>query len=243
MQCASHLSALMVLRSGSKEFQWKSRYYISSNNYLKTRLFQSHGSRDLRIRRRLVGPVIRSARGHQKAKPRIRAKSTSKVAKLDPKIGSRRTSNRAKTIFSNFQTHQTVVFLPHQPAKVTRTTSIMEPSLIEPTSVTICPTQVHRSQHNCSLKCQINLGTLVGGNTHENARDHTDDLDSWWRRWRPEEMPNHQVSAKPKPFRGFCLLQRKGWNTKQRKKSVVTKRTLLTQQGETWCDHTLRQTP
>ena len=35
----------------------------------------------------------------------------------------------------NYQIHQAAVFMPHQPPKVTRTTSIMEQSLIESTSV------------------------------------------------------------------------------------------------------------
>ena len=39
---------------------------------------------------------------------------------------------------------RTAVLLPHQPTKVMRTTSIMEPSLIELTSVTKCPKQVHQ---------------------------------------------------------------------------------------------------
>ena len=66
----------------------------------------------------------------------------------------------------NYQIHQTAVVMRHQPTKVTRTTSIMEPSLIEPTNVTNCPKQLHQPQHNHGptdhvLK-QINHGKVIG---------------------------------------------------------------------------------
>ena len=43
----------------------------------------------------------------------------------------------------NCQIHQTTVVMPHRPTKVTRTTSVMEPSLIEPTNVTKSPIRAH----------------------------------------------------------------------------------------------------
>ena len=49
---------------------------------------------------------------------------------------------------ANCHIHPTAVFVPHQPTKVARTTSIMEPLLIEPTNVTNCPGQVHQPQHD-----------------------------------------------------------------------------------------------
>ena len=39
----------------------------------------------------------------------------------------------------NYQIHQTAVVMLHQPTHVTRTTSIMDPSLTEPTNVTVAP--------------------------------------------------------------------------------------------------------
>ena len=61
--------------------------------------------------------------------------------------------------FANYQNHQTTVKMLHQPTKVTKTTSIMEPSLIEPISVT-----VHRSRHNHGRMDQHKRGkvSLVG---------------------------------------------------------------------------------
>ena len=71
--------------------------------------------------------------------------------------------------FANYQNHQTTVKMLHQPTKVTKTTSIMEPSLIEPTSVT-----VHRSRHNHGRmdrhKRGIVVGKTTGGNPLKNRR-------------------------------------------------------------------------
>ena len=81
---------------------------------------------------------------------------------------------------ANCQIHQTAVSMPHQPTKVTRTTSIREPSLIEPTNVTTCPKQVHQLQHNRGwtdhgLK-QIRHGKVIGnilvGNIHKTCGTH-----------------------------------------------------------------------
>ena len=65
---------------------------------------------------------------------------------MEPKIGSSRTSNLAKTLLwritvelsedITLANYQTEVILPHQPTQRTRTTSIMDPSLIESTSET-----------------------------------------------------------------------------------------------------------
>ena len=62
----------------------------------------------------------------------------------------------------NCQIGQTAVFMPYHPTKVMMTTSIVEPSLIEPTCVTKCPEQVHHSQHNHGRKDQFDHGKVVG---------------------------------------------------------------------------------
>ena len=99
----------------------------------------------------------------RKQKPRICAESTSMVAKLEPKIGSCRISNGRKDFtMANYQIHQTAVFYAHQRTKVRTTSSIREPSLIEPTIVTNGPKQVRRPQHKRGLKCQINHGKVIG---------------------------------------------------------------------------------
>ena len=81
---------------------------------------------------------------------------------------------------ADLQIHQTAVSMPHQPTKVTRTTSIREPSLIEPTNVTKCPKQVHQLQHNRGwsdhgLK-QIRHGKIIGNilveNIHKTCGTH-----------------------------------------------------------------------
>ena len=46
--------------------------------------------------------------------------------------------------FVNYQTQRQANLL-HQPATVAQTTSIMEPSLIEPISVPICSKQIHQT--------------------------------------------------------------------------------------------------
>ena len=50
----------------------------------------------------------------------------------------------------------------HQPATVTQTTQIMEPSWIETITVNTCPEHVHQSQHNHGLVNQASHGTVVG---------------------------------------------------------------------------------
>ena len=79
---------------------------------------------------------------------------------------------------ANHQIHQTAVFMHHQPTTLTRTSSIMEPSSIDPTSVTNCLKPVHHSYRNRGLKCQTNLGKFVGGNTHI-SENQTEYHDSW----------------------------------------------------------------
>ena len=43
----------------------------------------------------------------------------------------------------------------------------MEPSWIETIRVTNWSRQVHQTQRKCGLKCQTNLGKVVGGKTHK----------------------------------------------------------------------------
>ena len=93
-----------------------------------------------------------------------------KSCKVGPKIGSCRTSNLARTLLlRTTRITRTTVKMLHQRTKVTKTTSIMEPSLIEPTSVT-----VHRSRHNHGRMDQhkrgIAVGKTTGGNPLKNRR-------------------------------------------------------------------------
>ena len=75
MQFTSHLSALVVPRSRNQRPRERFRDSVDSR------------------------PPNRAFNSGQKAKPRINAPSTPKVAKLAPKIGSCRKSNFAKTLF------------------------------------------------------------------------------------------------------------------------------------------------
>ena len=66
----------------------------------------------------------------------------------------------------NCQVHQTAVNMPHQPTKLTQTTSIMEHSWPDTINVSNCAKQVHQPQHNHGqtnhgLK-QINHGKVIG---------------------------------------------------------------------------------
>ena len=70
----------------------------------------------------------------------------------DCKVGVRRVARaelrtEQKLVCGELPVHQTAVLLLHQPTKVSRTTSMMEPALIEPTKVSMCPKQVHQSQN------------------------------------------------------------------------------------------------
>ena len=70
----------------------------------------------------------------------------------------------------------------HQPTIVTRTTSIMEPSLIEPTSVTKCPKQVHQSQHKLygpTQECQ-SIWQDHWWDSTQNSWDQAICNISWW---------------------------------------------------------------
>ena len=65
---------------------------------------------------------------------------------------------------ANCQIHRSAEFMPRQPTKVTRTTLIMEPALIEPTNGTNCPKQFHQSQHNHGQTnhCKV-IGNIMRG--------------------------------------------------------------------------------
>ena len=58
----------------------------------------------------------------------------------------------------------------------TRTTPYMEDSLIEPTSLTSCPKQVHQSLHNHGCMDQFDLdevfGNIMGGDMPKICRSH-----------------------------------------------------------------------
>ena len=133
--------------------------------YEKSRVWQSYGfhTRDLEIEWRPDGPIMRSLQVPREAKPRRRAKGKWKTAVFEPEIGSRRTFELNKDLAVwTYQIHLRVFQDHPQPTKVMRTTSSMEPSLIEPSSATMCPEQVRQSHHNHVLIDQTNLGKIVG---------------------------------------------------------------------------------
>ena len=103
---------------------------------------------------------------------------------------------------TNYQIHQTAMLMPHQPTKVMKATSVMEPSVIESTSVTICPEQVHQSQHNHGVV----ESTTIGGGTLDQERMPNEQVSAMSK--RAGNMDNEQVSAKCKPIRSLCQLKR-----------------------------------
>ena len=114
------------------------------------------------VRRRPNGLFFRLLQEQQEAKPQIRAKSTSTIVMLEPKIGSCTISNQTQSVcgFVNYQTQHQANFV-HQPAKVTQMISNMDPSRIESISVTYRSKQVHQLQHNHGLKDQANFGRII----------------------------------------------------------------------------------
>ena len=61
----------------------------------------------------------------------------------------------------NYQIHQTAVVMILQPTEVTRTTSSVESSLIEPTSVTNRSKQVHQPQHNLGERIMVSNTSIM----------------------------------------------------------------------------------
>ena len=93
-----------------------------------SRLWQCHDihARDLAIRRRTDGPILRRLQGHQKAKTWRSPKGKSKITKMEPETGSCRTSNRTKflLLWTTRFTHPRVFQNFLRPAKVNRKCSI-----------------------------------------------------------------------------------------------------------------------
>ena len=76
----------------------------------------------------------------------------------------------------NFQINQTAVVVSHHPTEVTKTTSIVDPSLIKPTNMTNCPKQDHQPQHNHGRRDhglkQINHGNILARDIHKTCGTH-----------------------------------------------------------------------
>ena len=167
------------------EHQWKSRSFSSYKIGMKMltlpELWLLHDILLCSFRRRTDGSVIRVLQTLWKAKTRIRAQSAQNIANLEPEDRLAQNFEVSKGItVANFQIHETAVNMPHQPTKVKRTTSILEPSLIEPTNVTNCLKQVHQPRRNRGRKGhglkQIRHGKVFGnfmvGDTRKTCRTH-----------------------------------------------------------------------
>ena len=82
--------------------------------------------------------------------------------------------------FVNCQIHQPVFPSHRQRTKVTRRTSFMELSLIEPTNLTNCPRQVHQPQHNHGrtdhglqlIRHGKVIGNILFGDIHKTCGTH-----------------------------------------------------------------------
>ena len=99
--------------------------------------------------------------------------------------------------------------------------SISQPSWIETVSADSCSRQMHRSQHNHGLKCQVEHGQVIGHimesdipsicGTHQNTSigggEMLNELVSAMSK-RAGNNDNEHVSAKSKPARGLRLLKR-----------------------------------
>ena len=127
-------------------------------------------------------------RPRQKSQPSVHAQSTSKIAEVGTEDRLVHNFELSKDFgYVTFQMHWTPVFMPNHPTKVTWMTSIMEPSLIEPTSVTKCPKEVHQSQHNHGRMDQINhgkvIGNIVAGDIRKTCGTHQSTTNKEWPPW------------------------------------------------------------
>ena len=121
---------------------------------------------------------------------------------------------------ANFQIHKTAFKRRHHPMKATRTTSILEPSSIEPTN---CLKQVLQSQRNHGRTDQINRGKVIRNlwvgtypifvgpiNVPQFAVSGempNEQVPAMYKKVQ-ETVTMGQVSSKSKPTRGLCLLKR-----------------------------------
>ena len=161
-QCTSHLSALMVSCSRNTEFQRQSRSCISSIFYQD---FAKVMASTRELSRFGGGPMDQSyleSSGIKKDNLKYvrRAHRRLQVAAegwLVQNVGRSKDSTSV-----NCQIRQTAFERHHHPAKVTRTTSVMEPPFIEPTSVTTSPKQVHQTEHYHGRMNQFDHGKVVG---------------------------------------------------------------------------------
>ena len=172
MQCTSHLSALMVLRSRNTGFQWQSISYKSSTRGVDIRVMAA-----TRETSRVNGSSFEALQVDQEAKPRIRAKNTSTFM-LDPETVSCTLSNQTQTVVC--------CGLPDSPSSE----SYASPGESDSDdfdckacwiSVTGCSRQIHQIRHNRGFKRQTNHGKVVGVNIPKLRRIQKDYHDSWWR--------------------------------------------------------------
>ena len=100
MQCSSHLSALIVSRRANTALQWQYRSCISSMCSVTSKALPESCPPHVRFHDsatvRRLNHTFTS--GVSESKTLNTAQSTSKVANLEPKIGSCRVSNGGKTV-------------------------------------------------------------------------------------------------------------------------------------------------
>ena len=137
MQCPPHLSALFVARPGNIDLQWQYRSYVSSKVSMMIKTLPESwpphvGFRDSAAFRRPNRTLLHGA-------------SENRTSNTCEPLAELRTEQYST--FVNCQIHKTAFKRHHHPTEVTTTTSIMDPSLIEPTNVTNCPKPVRQSQH------------------------------------------------------------------------------------------------
>ena len=117
---------------------------------------------DFAIRRRSDGRILRSLHGASESKTSNTCEEHTENSAVGLEDWSVRGFQLSKDLtVADCQVHKTVFKRRHQPTKATRTTSIMEPSLIEPTNVTNCPKQVPQSHQNPGRLDQINHGKVI----------------------------------------------------------------------------------
>ena len=138
-------------------------FVFSHSRSLKLR--KSHGSRARKLLDSATGPWLNLSRSSGGS-----GSKTSSSNHIMCNVGSedwlvQNFEPNTDCGFANCQT-QHRASLMHQPAKVTQTISVMEPSWIETITVTNCSKQVHQSQHRRGLKDQTKWAeTLVGAFT------------------------------------------------------------------------------
>ena len=149
-QCALHLLALIVSRPRNIELQSQCRSYFSSETLPESR--PPH----VRFWRLGENPTAESCLDAR----REEHTEDCRVGAEDWLVQNFELSKDSTLVHSKI--HKTVFKRRRHPTKVTRTTSIVEPSLLEPTNVTNFPKKVPQSQHNHGRMDQTNHGKVIG---------------------------------------------------------------------------------